>query len=58
MECFVASLLAMTRRRLSVAPRKAVVPRESGVSSTLRLLGSIIAVSGMLGRPVKPGDDE
>src|SRR3979490_496127 len=46
MDCFVASLLAMTRRRLSVAPRKAVVPRESGVSSTLRLLGSIIAVSG------------
>jgi hypothetical protein len=34
-----------------------VILRESGVSSTLRLLGFIINVSGILGRPVKPGDD-
>jgi hypothetical protein len=31
-------------------------PRMRG-SSTPRLLGSIIGVSGILGRPVKPGDD-
>jgi hypothetical protein len=34
-----------------------VVPREGGGSSTPRLIGSIIDVSGTLGRPVKPGDD-
>src|ERR1700736_5267074 len=34
-----------------------VVPREGGGPSTPRLLGSIIGVSGILGRPVKPGDD-
>jgi hypothetical protein len=28
------------------------------VSSTLRLFGSIIDFSGILGRPVKPGDDD
>jgi len=31
--------------------------RESGASSTLRLLGSGTTVSGILDRPVKPGDD-
>ena len=36
----------------------AVLPRESGASSTPRLLGSIAAVSGILDRPVKPGEDE
>jgi hypothetical protein len=35
----------------------AVVARESGRSSTPRLLDSIINVSGILGRPVKPDDD-
>ncbi|MDD1533110.1 hypothetical protein C7U89_07335 [Bradyrhizobium sp. WBOS4] len=34
-----------------------VIPREGGESSTPRLLGSSRAVSGILGRPVKPGDD-
>ena len=34
-----------------------VTPRESGVSSTPRLLGSSREVSGMLDRPVKPDDD-
>jgi hypothetical protein len=32
--------------------------RASGVSSTPRLLGSITDVSGILDRPVKPGDDD
>src|ERR1700719_2487278 len=32
-------------------------PRACGVSSMPRLLGFIICVSGILGRPVKPGDD-
>jgi hypothetical protein len=36
----------------------AVVLRESGGPSTLRLLDSIIDVSGILDRPVKPGDDD
>jgi len=35
----------------------AVIPSESGESSTPRLLGFGIAASGILGRPVKPGDD-
>jgi hypothetical protein len=35
-----------------------VIPRACGVSSTPRLLGFIISVSGMLGRPVEPGDDD
>src|SRR5260370_9618152 len=35
----------------------AVIPRACGVSSTPRLLDSITAVSGILDRPVKPGDD-
>src|SRR6266550_1991226 len=51
------------------APRRTVIPRHrvslsaspmtgsSGVFSTLRLLDSIAAVSGILDRPVKPGDD-
>jgi hypothetical protein len=34
-----------------------VILRACGVSSTPRLLGSIIGVSGILGRPVKPSDD-
>jgi hypothetical protein len=36
---------------------KAVIPRTCGVSSTPRLLDSITGVSGILDRPVKPGDD-
>jgi hypothetical protein len=41
------------------APQQAVIPRESesGVSSTPRPFGSIADVSGIPGRPVKPGDD-
>jgi hypothetical protein len=31
---------------------------SSGVSSTPRLLGSITDASGILDRPVKPGDDD
>jgi hypothetical protein len=38
-------------------PCRAVIPRACGGSSTPRLLGSITDVSGILGRPVKPGDD-
>ena len=34
-----------------------VVPAKSGESSTPRPIGSISGVSGILGRPVKPGDD-
>jgi hypothetical protein len=41
----------------SAAPQMVVILRESGVSSTLRLLDSIIGASGILDRPVKPGDD-
>ena len=33
-------------------------PGLTGRSSTPRLLGSIIDASGILGRPVKPGDDD
>src|SRR5437762_3633946 len=32
-------------------------PGLTGASSTPRLLDSVAAVSGILGRPVKPGDD-
>jgi hypothetical protein len=39
------------------APPNAVMPRESGASSTPWLLGSIIDFSGILDRPVKPDDD-
>ena len=39
------------------APHTTVVLRESGGPSTPRLFGSIIGVSGILGGPVKPGDD-
>jgi hypothetical protein len=35
-----------------------VIPRESGGPSTPRLIGSIAAVSGILGRPIKSGDDD
>src|SRR5690348_13491010 len=35
----------------------AVVPREGGGPSTPRPLGSNVDVSGVLDRPVKPGDD-
>jgi hypothetical protein len=31
---------------------------SGGQSSTPRLIGSITAVSGILSRPVEPGDDE
>jgi len=34
-----------------------VIPRESGESSTPRPLGSAAIVSGILDRPVKPGED-
>ena len=33
---------------------KAVIPRESGVSSTLRPLGSITTASGILDHPLEP----
>jgi len=50
--------LAMTERgHRSRSPNTTVIPRESRESSTLRLLGSITTASGMLDRPVKPGDD-
>jgi hypothetical protein len=34
------------------------MPREGGASSTLQPLGSTTDVSGILGRPLKAGDDE
>jgi len=34
-----------------------VIPRAGGGTSTPRLHGSIITASGILDRPVKPGDD-
>jgi hypothetical protein len=39
------------------APQKPVIPRESGVPSTPRLLDSITDASKYWDRPVKPGDD-
>jgi hypothetical protein len=39
------------------APQQPVIPRACGVSSTPRPIGSITNVTGILGRPVKPGDD-
>jgi hypothetical protein len=35
-----------------------VIPRAGGESSTPWLIDSISVVSGILGRPVKPGDDD
>src|SRR5436190_11956308 len=43
--------------RHRVSPSASPITGSSGVSSTLRLLDSIAAVSGILDRPVKPGDD-
>jgi hypothetical protein len=48
MDCFAS--LAMTVE--GAAPHKTVVPRESGVSSTPGLLGSIADVSGILDHPL------
>jgi hypothetical protein len=42
--------------RVRVKP-SVVIARESGRSSTPRPSGSSTAVSGILGRPVEPGDD-
>src|SRR5258707_1560413 len=42
---------------LRAATQNPVIPRACGVSSTPRLLDSITGVSGILDRPVKPGDD-
>jgi hypothetical protein len=53
MDCFAS--LAMTED--GAAPDTAVILREGGGSSTPRLLGFVIGVSGILGRPVKPDDD-
>jgi hypothetical protein len=44
-----------SRQRCST---KTVIPRACGGSSTPRLLGSTTGASGILGRPVKPGDDD
>jgi hypothetical protein len=41
----------------TLATTKLSSPGLTGRSSTPRLLDSIAGVSGMLGRPVKPGDD-
>jgi hypothetical protein len=54
-------LLAMTKKTLKI-PRKTiplsvVILRESGGSSTPRLLGSVASASECWDRPVKPGDD-
>ncbi len=48
MDCFVVLLL---HKELSSSGL-------TGRSSTPRLLDSITGVSGILGRPVKPGDDD
>jgi len=42
----------------SLATSQPSSPGLTGRPSTPRLLGSIAAVSGILDRPVKPGDDE
>ena len=47
----------LCREKADVRSPSAVMPREGGASSTPRLLGSIAEVSGILDRPVKPGDD-
>ena len=44
-------------RECDLTPSSAVMPRAGGASSTLRLLGSRTAASGILDRPAKPGDD-
>jgi hypothetical protein len=44
-------------RREIAETRPVVVAREGGRSSTPRPLGSIAGVSGILGRPIKSGDD-
>jgi hypothetical protein len=49
---------ALDDRREAIATQRIVIPREGGESSTLRLLDSVTAASGILDRPVKPGDDE
>jgi len=60
MDAFVASLLAPTAviPRHRVSPSASPMTGSSAVSSTLRLLDSIAAISGVPGRPVKPGDDD
>ena len=45
-------------RERRVTPPFAVMPRECGAPSTRRPLGLITSVSGILDRPVKPGDDD
>jgi hypothetical protein len=48
----------LLRVKIRCSPRlTTVIPRVCGVSSTPRLLDSITVVSGILDRPVKPGDD-
>jgi hypothetical protein len=47
----------MTTSRCSAA-NKVVIAREGGRSSTPLPIVSIIDVSGILDRPVKPGDDD
>jgi hypothetical protein len=46
------------KQRRRIARSKLSSPGLTGRSSTPRLLDSITAASGILGRPVKPGDDE
>ena len=46
------------RRGNAGAYLSSVMPREGGASSNLRPLDSNSDVSGILDRPVKPGDDE
>jgi len=56
LDCFAP--LAMTEDEVwAGSPDDTVIPREGGESSTPRPLGSITAVSGILDRPVEPGDD-
>src|SRR6478672_12255264 len=50
--------LCSSLRAQAAAPPSTVIPRASGVSSTPRPFGSITDASGILGRPVKPGDDK
>ena len=55
LRCVRGTRRSMRQRRRP--PSAIVIPRAGGESSTPRPLGSITAVSGMLDRPVKPGDD-
>jgi hypothetical protein len=56
--CWFQHLGHSVPRERRVAIPSTVMPREGGASSTQRPLGSNSSASGILVRPVEPGDDE